>query len=341
VTRSAAEKLELIRLVEESELGVTHTLRELDVPRSSFYRWYAAYQRDGYAGLERQPGRRTFWNRIPTPERERIVSLALQHPELSARELAWRITDTQGWFVSEASVYRILKAFDLVTSPHFIVLTARDRFPAPPRRVHELWQTDFTYFKVIGWGWYYLLTVLDDYSRYIVAWRLYTTMAASDVTALLDTAIATTGVEHVHVRHRPRLLSDNGPSFVARELAGYLESHGIRHTRGQPYHPMTQGKIERWHRSLKNVVKLENYYLPGDLAAAIGRFVAYYNDQRVHEALDNLTPADVYHGRAALIRSAREQLKLRTLKERRRYNRGLQINPVAPIVPQVYRESVP
>jgi len=339
---SPAEKREILRLVEESDLGVKRTLQVLDVPRSTFYRWYQLYRQDGTAGLEARAGApRRFWNRIPEAEREKVVERALARPELTPRELAWQITDGEGYFISESSVYRILKAFDLVTSPAFVLLTAKDRFEHPSQRVHELWQTDFTYFKVVGWGWYYLLTVLDDYSRYIVGWKLYTGMASSDVTDLLETTIAETGVEHVEVRHRPRLLSDNGPCFVSRELQAYLVEREMRHTRGRPYHPMTQGKIERYHRSIKNVVKLQNYYLPWELDREIARFVRYYNHERVHEALDNLTPADVYHGRGRDIQTARQRLKRQTLLRRRRYNQGLQTREEELILPSLFRGSVP
>jgi len=153
-----AEKMEVIRTVEGSDLSITQTLRELDIPRSTFYDWYARYWRYGYKGLaDTSPTPRRFWNRIPAHKRERIVDLALRHPEKSPRELAWHITDHEGYFISESSVYRILKNFDLITSPAYIVLSAPDRFRSPTRRVNELWQTDFTHFKIVGWGWYYLM----------------------------------------------------------------------------------------------------------------------------------------------------------------------------------------
>ena len=208
---SQSEKMEVFRLVEGSSLPVSRTLSEFDVPRSTFYRWYAAYARDGYDGLASRAGqRRRFWNRIPDVERERVAELAIEKPEASPRELAWHITDNDGWFVSESSVYRILKSYDLVASPNYIVLSAASEFKHKTRRVHELWQTNFTYMKVIGWGWYYLSTVLDDYSRCIIAWILSTGMAATDVKETLDLAIEKTGVTDARVRHRPRLLSDNG-----------------------------------------------------------------------------------------------------------------------------------
>jgi len=178
-------------------------------------------------------------------------------------------------------------------------------------------QTDFTYLKVIGWGWLYLSTVLDDFSRYIIAWKLCTTMTATDVTDTLEIALEAAGLDTVKVRHRPRLLSDNGPSYVSGELADWLQDNGMTHTRGRPYHPMTQGKIERWHRSLKNIILLENYFLPGELEARIGDFVPFYNNRRYHESLDNLTPADVYFGRGQRILERRDLIKRRTLEDRR------------------------
>jgi putative transposase len=315
---SASEKLEIIRMVEDSSLPVKQTLAELDIPRSTFYRWYDRYLQAGYEGLQdRQPQPKQFWNRIPPSVREHVVQIALEQPALSPRELAWHITDSEGYFISESSVYRILKAFDLITSPAFILLKASDHFQQPTKRINELWQTDFTQFKVVGWGYYYLSTVIDDFSRYILAWKLTTGMAHTDVQDTLDLAIAATGVTQVAVKHRPRLLSDNGPAYLSGDLAEYLQTQGLRHTRGRPFHPMTQGKIERYHRSLKNVICLENHYFPWQLEQAIAGFVEFYNQQRYHEALDNLTPADVYFGRAAQIQTQREAIKRRTLAHRR------------------------
>ena len=197
--------------------------------------------------------------------RAALIDLALETPDLSPRELAVSYTDDRQCFVSESTVYRLLKARDLITSPAYILMQASDRFQNPSRRVNELWQTDFTYFKIVGWGWYYLSTVLDDYSRFIVSWRLCTSMSAGDVTDTLDDALNFAGLDEVRVRHKPRLLSDNGPCYVSGELSDYLKERGMRHTRGRPYHPQTQGKIERWHRSMKNQILLNNYYLPGEL----------------------------------------------------------------------------
>ena len=316
---SASEKYEIIRLVEESSLPIRKTLRQLDIHKSTFYNWLHRYQEHGVDGLEdRKPTPTLAWNQIPDDHRHAIIDLALDKPALSPREIAVSYTDDQSYFVSESTVYRLLKAQDLITSPAYILMQASDKFQNPTIRVNEMWQTDFTYFKIIGWGWYYLSTVLDDYSRFIVAWRLCTNMSASDVQDTLDDAISFTGLDQVKIKHKPRLLSDNGPCYISGELADYLQENGMAHTRGRPYHPQTQGKIERWHRSMKNQILLNHYYLPRELQEQLQHFVSYYNHERYHESLDNLTPADVFYGRGQTILDQRERIKLNTLAMRRK-----------------------
>jgi len=321
MTLSASEKLEVIRMVEESNLSVKKTLEEIGVSRSSFYRWYDLYLSGGLDALESESkAPKQFWNKLPESVKEQCIDIALQYPEKTPRELAWHITDEHRYYISESSVYRLLKQYDLITSPAYILMKAGDKFQNPTRCVNELWQTDFTYFRIVGWGWYYLSSVLDDYSRYIISWKLTQTMGADDVKLTLDDAIATTGVNSVKVKHKPRLLSDNGPCYLSSELKDYLKKHEMKHSRGAPYHPQTQGKIERYHRTMKNVVKLENYYYPWDLEKALGSFIDYYNNERYHEALDNVTPADVFFGRHHEILSQRQVIKLETLKKRRAEN---------------------
>jgi len=177
-----------------------------------------------------------------------------------------------------------LKEADLITAPDYVVIKAADEFTDKTTVINEMWQTDFTYFKIIGWGWFYLSTILDDYSRYIIAWKLCTNMRTEDVTDTLDLALQASGCDQVHVLHKPRLLSDNGSSYVSGELAEWLQDKGMKHSRGAPYHPQTQGKIERWHQTLKNRILLENYFFPADLKTQIEAFVDHYNHQRYHES---------------------------------------------------------
>ena len=320
----ASEKIEIIRIVEQSSLSARRTLEQIGVPRATFYRWYDQYQIGGPEALEDRPARpRRVWNRIPDDVRARIIELALEQSELSPRELAMRFTDEHGYFVSEATVYRLLKAHDLITSPAFIVMKAASEFTDKTSRPNEMWQTDFTYLKIIGWGWMYLSTILDDYSRYIIASKLCTTMKAEDVTDTLEMALTASGCDQAHVRHKPRLLSDNGSSYISGDLAEWLDQQRMAHVRGAPYHPQTQGKIERWHQTLKNRILLENYYLPGDLETQIDAFIDHYNNRRYHESLDNLTPADVYFGRGPTILAQRARIKRQTIEHRRLQHRKL------------------
>ena len=311
-------KRAIILLVEQSHLPVRRTLDKLGIAKTTFYRWYDRYRSFGLSGLEdRTSGPGRIWDRIPDSVRQEIVELALQEPELSPRELAVRFTDTKRYFVSETSVYRILKAHDLITSPAFVVIKAADAFRDKTTAPNQLWQKDFTYLKVTGWGWFYLSTILDDYSRYIIAWKLCTTMKAGDVTATLKLALDASGCDRANVAHKPRLLSDNGSSYISGDLADWLEDHGMEHVRGAPYHPQTQGKIERWHQTLKNRILLENYYLPGDLENQIRKFVDHYNNHRYHESIGNVTPADAYLGRHTAIIERRQKIKKLTIQNRR------------------------
>lgn len=314
----ASEKLEIIRLVERSSRPAKWTLDKLGVPRRTFYRWYDHYLHDGEDGLvDRAPHPGRVWNKIPDTIRNDLLDMALDIPELSPRELAVRFTDTKGYFVSESSVYRLLKAHDLISSPAFIVIKAASEFRDKTTAINQMWQTDFTYFKIIGWGWMYLSTILDDFSRYIISWKLCTTMKTSDVTDTLNMALTASGCDQVNVVHKPRLLSDNGASYISGELADYIKDNDMSHVRGAPYHPQTQGKIERWHQTLKNRILFENYFLPGDLERQIASFVEHYNHERYHESLKNVTPADVYFGRAQSILNNRERIKKKTIEHRR------------------------
>ncbi len=312
------EKMEIIHLVEHSNLSVKKTLEELQVPRSTFYSWYQRYQEHGMDGLKNKKLKvKQFWNRIPDHVRGQIVNLALEYPDESPRQLTYRFIDEKAYFVSESSVYRILKGYDLIESPAFEVITAKNKFDNPTKRVNEMWQTDFTQFLVVDWGWYYLSTVLDDYSRYILAYKLSPTMNAQDAEDTLKIALVKAEIDKVKVYHKPRLLSDNGPAYHSADLAQFLKERRIDHIHGAPYHPMTQGKIERWHRSMKNVIKLQNYYSPSELERAIAEWAEYYNNQRYHESLENVTPADVYFGREKEIIKKRNKLKEQSLALRR------------------------
>ena len=311
-----SEKMEIITIVEQSDLGVKATLQQLGINRSTFYKWYKKYLEAGFDGLAlKQPQRQAYWNQFPAGERQKVVDLALERTDLSCRELACYIVDKEGWFVSESTVYRILKSYNLITTPAYRLMEASDKFANPTTSVNELWQTDFTYFKIQGWGWYYLSTVMDDYSRFILSWELCSTMQATDAERTLQKAMQVAGLKK---NQRPRVLTDNGSAYVSKYLQQYFESQSIKHIRSAPLHPMTQGKIERYHRSMKNLLLLEHYYSPEELVVRITQWVEYYNYSRYHESLDNLLPADVFTGKKKEKLKEREIVKKHSIEKRRK-----------------------
>lgn len=314
---SVSEKYEILNIVDRSEIGIKKTLQEIGLNKSTFYNWYKSYLEHGIEGLS--SSKRTSnrqWNTIPQEEKNLVIELSLEFPHLSSRELAHKLTDEQQIFISESSVYRILKARGLITAPAHILLSAGNEFTNKTGFVHQMWQTDFTYFKILGWGWYYLSTILDDYSRYIVHWELCDGMKVEDVKRTIDRAVDKAKIK---TKQRPRLLSDNGSCYIAAELKEYLkENHNMNQVHGRPMHPQTQGKIERYHRTMKNVVKLDNYYCPEELISALEKFVKMYNNDRYHESLQNLTPADVYYGRGDAILKERKRIKQESFKNRLR-----------------------
>jgi transposase InsO family protein len=158
--------------------------------------------------------------------------------------------------------------------------------------------------------------------RLAVAWKLCTGLRASDVTDTLELALTPSGCDFAKVVHRPRLRSDNGSSYIAGDLADWLADKGVARIRGAPNHPQTQGKIERWHQTLKNRVLLENYFLPGQLEAAVAAFVEHHDHSRYHGSLGNLARADVYLGRGQAILEAREKIKKLTIRNRRLSHHG-------------------
>lgn len=314
-----SDKYEIILLVEKSQLSLTKTLAELGIHKSTFYNWYNAYLLEGYEGLADKPkNRKQYWNAIPQEEKQLIIETALDYPERSSREIAFLFTDMHKRFVSESSVYRILKEQGLITSPAYDLIRASNEFKDKTSRVNEMWQTDFTYFKIVGWGWYFLSTVLDDYSRFIIHWQLGPTMKETDVEDSIDAAMLKSNLKP---GERPKLLSDNGSCYIANDFKVYAAKNEIKHIRGRVRHPQTQGKIERYHLTMKNVIKLDIYHSPMELEAALKRFVHYYNYERYHESINNVTPAQKYYGKSNQVLERRNKIKQETIKKRKQqYN---------------------
>ncbi len=310
---SPAEKADILSHMESQSRCKRKLLLELGVPRSTYYRW----RKGSETGKRRAP-----WNRITPNEERRILAVAKEFPELSSRQLSAWLTDNEGFAVSESTVYRILKREGLVKRQEMEIPAAKE-YHTKTTRPHQMWATDASYFKVVGWGYYYLVTVMDDYSRFILAWKLQKDMSANSFIEVVQEAVDATGMTDVPVENRTRLLSDNGAGYISRAFRDYLNLVGIRHILAAPFHPQTNGKVERYQQSLKRVVNQLPYELPSQLEQAIADFVDYYNYRRYHKALGNVTPADVLYDRREQILQRRKEVRIRTINRRRDYNEGL------------------
>lgn len=320
---SAEQKLEILRVVEGSGLPTGQALKQVGLASSTYYRWRARFRAGGREALrDLSPYRGRVWNQLLAEEREKVLEIALLYPEWSPREVACHISDRCGFSVSESTVFRLLKRRGLIKPRELKTFPAGEEYRIKTTRANEQWQTDATYLRVQNWGWYYLISVLDDYSRKILAWRLQSWMTAEAFSEVVELACEATGVERVPELVRPRLLTDRGPALVSRAFGAYLEAKGLGHILASPYHPQTNGKIERYHRSCKERVNVLVHETPGALSAEIERFATFYNTRRYHEGLGNVTPDDVYFGRRKNILARRARLKERTLTRRRERNTG-------------------
>jgi putative transposase len=233
--------------------------------RSTYYRWRARElqgKQDRSAVSTRIP-----WNRLSLPEEAAVLTAASEFPEWSSRQLATWITDHQSLSVGESTVYRLLKREGLVKPPVMQLLAGKE-YQRKTSVPHQMWATDASYFRVTGWGYYYMVTVMDDYSRSILAWKLQGDMTTDSLIEVVQLAVDVTGMTEVPLEDRTKLLSDNGSGYVSRAFRDYLGLVGIRHIRAAPYHTQTNGKLERYHQSIKNEVNQVPYEVPSDLEEA-------------------------------------------------------------------------
>jgi transposase len=317
---SAAGKRKILALVAESGLPRRRALAHLGLPKSTYYRWL---RRQAAGKLQDSKGGSPLpWNKLRPEEEEKVLTQARASPELSARQLALKLVDTEGSYISESTVFRILKREGLIKPAEIVGFKAGKEYHRKTKRPNELWATDCSHIKVIDWGWYYLVTVMDDYSRFILAWELKSDMAAGSLIDVVQKAVDFTRMTDVPVEDRTVLLSDNGSGYLSRQFGEYLRLVGVRHIVASPYHPQTNGKIERYHRSIKGELNILPYEMPEELGKAIAAFIEYYNYLRYHEGLNNVTPFDVYTGRHLEILQRRKEVKKRTLLVRRDYNRA-------------------
>ena len=291
------EKHRLLEAVKGSGVPIEDALRTLDLPRATYYRWKRKARQNGMLGLKDLPSiPRRPWNRLLSQERDIVLNTALKKLELSSRELAYFITDTQGFSVSEKTVYRILKRQGLINSKTSKTFPAQHEYHTKTKRINEQWQTD--------------------------AWRLQRNMKAYDFSEVVELAYQKARIKKED-ELKPRLVTDRGPALISDDFNDYLKEKGIHHILASPYHPQTNGKIERYHRSMKEKVLLNVYDIPEKLKAEIGKYISHHNKRRYHEALGNVSPDDVYYGRREQILLGRSKLKIETLARRKIKNQEL------------------
>ena len=321
---TAESKLEVLRAVQGAGLPVKQVLSQLGVARATYYRWRRSFRQRGQPGLhDRPPIHGRTWNQILPEERDKILEVALLFPDWSPRQASCHITDTAGFSVSESSVYRILKYEGLIHEVQQKTFPAGAEYRVKTTKPNQQWQTDATYLLVKNWGWYYLISVLDDFSRRILAWRLQSAMATGDFSDVIEDACGSVGLSSMPEMDRPRLVTDHGAALISRDFGRYLEIKGIGHILASPYHPQTNGKIERYHRSCKEQISLVVWESPEELEREISTFIEYYNSRRYHEALGNVTPDDVYFGKRDSIQTRRRRLQGKTLARRQAINAKL------------------
>ena len=325
---SAEGKTEIITLVNRSGLPCSRALAQLRIPRSTYYRWVKRLSEDRLK--DKKGGSPIPWTKIRPEEETQRLAEARASPGLSCRQLALTITDSKGAYLSESTVYRVLKKAGLIKPAEIIGFKAAKEYRRKTKQPNELWASDCCHLKVIDWGWYYLVSVMDDCSRFIPAWDLKVDMAGGSLEDVVQQAVDFTGMTDVPLEDRTVLLSDNGAGYISQQFNAYLRLVGIRHITASPFHPQTNGKIERYHRTLKGEINRVPHEMPGELKEAIRGFIEYYNYQRYHEGLGNVTPYDVYTGGHHEIIQRRKEVKSRTLEERRDYNKSARKKSIDP-----------
>lgn len=324
------EREELIRLIETEPGKRRENLKSLGVPNQTYYQWRKVYRIMGIDGLKKASTRAgKVWNRLTPPEKDRVIAVAKLNPELSARLIAVKITDEEGFSVSEPTVFRILKSQDLITPRPLPEMPAAKEWRHKTTGPDQIWQCDGTRLFIVGWGYYNLLPVLDDYSRKVLAGPLRPQESGFSLSDAVEIAVETAQREGHILTTRPLLYSDNGGGFISEVLNDYLAGRGIRHIFGTPYHPQGRGKIERFNRTIKEKLCLVVHSSPDALQEAIDKAIEAYNNTP-HEGLKNVSPNDVYAGRQEVILAKRAEKKKLTIERRRMYNLGITKEPVSP-----------
>ncbi|MBU0711795.1 helix-turn-helix domain-containing protein [bacterium] len=322
---TSQEKLRIINLVRESKLPIRIVLNQMGLNSSTYYKWYSRYRRSGPVGLENiKTTPKRFWNSLSKAERKQAIQIAFTNPEKAPKDIAKEFSEIYGSYISESSVYRILNSFDKFENKKITLIKGRNRFSETAGDTDNIWKTEFVYIRLFGWGFYYLMFIIDDYSKYVIDWKLYTNLTENDPEQLIITALWKTGQKGIRLKHRARLLTGNYSKLFIDRLKEFLYDYDLKNLRGNSSNARVIRKIDGTIQTKKNVINLNNYYLPGNIEEQIKRFIDYYNNECIIKAFSNMTPASIYHKQEGIVQQQREQIKEKTLLMRKIRNLGLE-----------------
>ena len=289
---------------QKTPMNQTQILVRFGIPPSKYHDWVQRYETENrHNGLIPKE----LW--LQKSEREAIVSYYAKHPDEGYRRLAYMMLDKNIAAASPSSVYRVLKTAGKLRKWAKKPSKKGTGFKQPSK-AHEHWHIDISYINIAG-TFYYLCSVLDGYSRAILHWEIREQMTEADVEIILLRA------KELFPETKPRIISDNGPQFIARAFKEFIRISGMTHVRTSPYYPQSNGKIERWHGSLKReCIRPKTPLNLADARQVVGTYVRYYNQHRLHSAIGYISPIDKLEGREETIFAERKE-KLRKAKIRR------------------------
>ena len=305
----------MIEAIEAAPFSALQACKVLGLGAERFYRWRT---RDSL--VDKPPIAKLAPHKLLTAEREEIVSYSLDHPEQRHRELWYNLAREGRVYVSLSSVYRVLKSEDLVP-PHSFGKPHREKVKPDPKKPHEDWMVDITYIPIQSVDWY-LIVLLDVYSRYIVGWELSSSMTWREIQRVVDFAIEDLGLRDSE--EKPRLHNDNGSQLKAKKLRQWLRELGVLQDFSRPKVPEDLAILERFMRTVKQEEVYPGEYLDQyEARKGIGRFIDYYNHRRPHQSLCYVTPYDMLVGRAEEVIKQRKKKHIAAQHRRKEINRQM------------------
>ena len=287
-----------------AEVPTRFLLRLIGLYESTFYKWCRHYGKE-YQHNGSIP--RDHW--LQDWERDAIIKFYFEHPLNGYRRLTYMMLDADIVAVSPATVYRVLSKADLLGRSTTKTKTKGKGF-VQPTGPHRHWHVDVSYINICG-TFYYMTSVFDGFSRAVIHWEIREQMTERDIETILQRA------KEMHPGVTPRVITDNGPQFISNDFKQFIRISGMTHVRTSPYYPQSNGKIERYHRTIKSdCIRPKTPLSLEDARRAVTDFVATYNNERLHSALGYITPADMMAGRAKAIHEQRDR-KLAEARERR------------------------